>query len=58
MWTSMLNRHALSGVTKVRTTIAARNVPVINLYARLGWRFMRCQMTYHWASATWLDAGT
>jgi RimJ/RimL family protein N-acetyltransferase len=57
MWTSMLRRHAAAGVTRVHTTIAARNLPVVNLYAGLGWRFVDCQMTYHWASARWLARG-
>jgi len=57
MWGSMLHRHAQDGATSVRTTISTRNVPVVNLYARLGWRFVNCQMTYHWASARWLARG-
>lgn len=57
MWTSMLGRHAAEGSTHVDTTISARNVPVVNLYAKLGWRFVDCQMTYHWASARWLARG-
>lgn len=57
MWCSMLHRHARDGVTSVHTTISARNVPVVNFYARLGWRFVNCQMSYHWASARWLARG-
>lgn len=57
MWMSMLHRHAVNGSTRVHTTISARNVPVVNLYARMGWRFVDCQMTYHWASARWLARG-
>ena len=57
MWRSMLHRHARDGATSVHTTISARNVPVVNLYARLGWRFVNCQMSYHWASARWLARG-
>ncbi len=57
MWASMLHRHALDGAKRVHTTVSARNVPVVNLYARLGWRFVDCQMTYHWASARWLARG-
>lgn len=56
MWTSMLHRHASDGAKLVHTTIAARNIPVLNLYARLGWRFMDCQMSYHWASSRWLQS--
>ena len=57
MWASMLLGHAVHGARRVHTTISARNVPVVNLYARLGWRFMECQMSYHWASARWLAKG-
>lgn len=57
MWSSMLHRHAGDGAKRVRTTISARNVPVVNLYARQGWRFVDCQMTYHWASPRWLAKG-
>lgn len=53
MWRSMALRHAAMGARTVRTTISARNIPVLNLYARLGWRFEECQMTFHWASANW-----
>lgn len=58
MWTAMLRRHAREGAAQVRTTISARNVPVVNLYSRLGWRFVDCQMTYHWTSAKWLARRT
>lgn len=57
IWASMLHQHALDGAKRVHTTISARNVPVVNLYARLGWRFVDCQMTYHWAAARWLARG-
>ena len=30
------------------TTISAHNAPVVNLYARLGFRFTRPQATFHW----------
>lgn len=53
MWESMALRHASAGQRRVETTIAARNIPVINLYAKLGWRFMDCHMTLHWASPAW-----
>lgn len=47
-WTSML-QHALGeGAQKVRTSISARNFRVMNLYARLGFRFASPQITLHW----------
>lgn len=48
MWKAMVRRHAAAGRHSVRTTIAARNLAVVNLYAGLGWRFDDCQMTFHW----------
>jgi len=50
MWQSMAALNAAEGATRLQTTIAARNLPVVNMYARLGWRFDGCQMTLHWMS--------
>jgi len=48
LWRAMLRRHALDGRRRVETTISAHNVSVINLYARLGFRFAAPRMTLHW----------
>ncbi|HOM12121.1 MAG TPA: GNAT family N-acetyltransferase [Rubrivivax sp.] len=53
MWQTMVGRHAAAGLRSVGTTIAARNIPVVNLYAKLGWRYVSCQMTFHWADPAW-----
>lgn len=53
MWASMLARHAAAGRRCVETTISARNIPVVNLYARSGWTFASNQMTFHWAHPDW-----
>ena len=50
LWRAMAARHRRDGLRQVQTTISARNVPVLNLYAKLGWRFKQCQMTFHWAA--------
>lgn len=47
-WLSMLNHAAQSGARRVRTSIVARNHRVLNLYARLGFRFSPPSMTFHW----------
>lgn len=52
LWRSMVARHATQGIERVATTISARNIPVINLYAKLGWRFVDCQTTLQWAAST------
>lgn len=48
VWTTMLDCAARRGARGVRTSIAARNVRVLNLYARLGFRFLPPTMTFHW----------
>lgn len=47
LWQTMLRRHHDEGVVRVRTTISAHNPAVMNLYARLGFRFDAPQMTFH-----------
>jgi len=48
LWQTMLLRHRAEGSSFVETTISAHNLPVINLYARLGFSFASAQMTFHW----------
>jgi RimJ/RimL family protein N-acetyltransferase len=38
------------GCDSVSTTVAVRNVRVINLYAKLAFRFRAPAMTFHWWS--------
>lgn len=47
-WISMLNQAATTGAQRVRTSIAARNQRVLNLYASLGFCFAQPSMTFHW----------
>jgi RimJ/RimL family protein N-acetyltransferase len=47
-WQAMLARHKNEGITSVSTTISARNTAVLNLYAKLGFRFLPPEMTFHW----------
>jgi RimJ/RimL family protein N-acetyltransferase len=47
-WRRMLDWHKSRGVDAISTTIAARNVPVLNLYSKLGFRFRPPDMTFHW----------
>ena len=46
-WLHVLARHQEQGLRTVRTTISLRNTPVVNLYARLGFRFSPPSMTLH-----------
>lgn len=50
-WLSMLHQAANFGAKRVRTSIAARNHRVLNLYARLGFTFLPPSMTFHWVRA-------
>lgn len=48
VWTTMLAHARHGGAARVRTSIVARNHRVMNLYARLGFRFPPPAMTFHW----------
>nr|VFJ60784.1 MAG: Acetyltransferase (GNAT) family protein [Candidatus Kentron sp. FM]VFJ66628.1 MAG: Acetyltransferase (GNAT) family protein [Candidatus Kentron sp. FM]VFK12894.1 MAG: Acetyltransferase (GNAT) family protein [Candidatus Kentron sp. FM] len=52
VWRAMLRRHQAEGCESVTTTISARNTPVLNLYAQLGFRFLPPEMTFHWIRET------
>ncbi|HHH39413.1 MAG TPA: GNAT family N-acetyltransferase [Sedimenticola sp.] len=47
-WLTMLGLAREQGATRVQTAIVARNNRVLNLYARLGFRFPPPLMTLHW----------
>lgn len=47
-WRTMMAEARCAGARCVRTSIVARNVRVLNLYARLGFRFLEPSMTFHW----------
>jgi ribosomal protein S18 acetylase RimI-like enzyme len=47
LWQAMLLRHRAEGASFVETTISGHNLPIINLYARLGFSFASAQMTFH-----------
>lgn len=48
VWRQMLLLHQREGIKRIGTTIAGGNVPVLNLYASLGFRFQRPDITLHW----------
>lgn len=48
VWRSMLRHHQAEGCETLMTTISARNVAVLNLYSKLGFRFQPSEMTFHW----------
>lgn len=51
VWQAVMMRHRTAGKTQVHTTISARNVAVMNLYATLGARFAPPHMTFHWMTS-------
>ena len=48
LWQAMLLRHRDEGLERVDTTISAHNLPVLNLYAKLGFSFPHADTTFHW----------
>lgn len=48
LWQAVLALHRAEGIERVVTTISAHNVSVMNIYARLGFRFEAPQATFHW----------
>jgi ribosomal protein S18 acetylase RimI-like enzyme len=49
-WHSVMTHLQRIGCDSVSTTVAVRNVRVINLYAKLAFRFRAPAMTFHWWS--------
>jgi len=47
VWSAMLDYHLERQIETVTTTISAQNVPVMNLYASLGFRYLPPEMTFH-----------
>lgn len=51
IWMAMINYHKVAGIESIRTTISARNSPVLNLYSKLNFRFAPPEMTFHWVKS-------
>ena len=47
VWRAMLDHHLRAGARRVTTTISSRNVPVMGLYASLGFKYLAPEMTFH-----------
>lgn len=50
-WLAILRHHMEDGIVSVSTSISARNIPVLNLYSQLSFRFNPPDMTFHWVSS-------
>lgn len=48
VWTAMIELARSKGCERVRSSIVARNVRVLALYVRLGFRLLPPTMTFHW----------
>ncbi|MEJ6005815.1 GNAT family N-acetyltransferase [Paucibacter sp. AS339] len=48
LWKTMLLNAKNAGATRVKSSIAARNYKVLNLYASEGFKFPAPEMTFHW----------
>ena len=48
VWLAMIQHLRAEGIERILTTIAVRNIRVLNLYTWLGFRFHSPQMTFHW----------
>lgn len=48
VWLCMLDQARKAGAQRVCSSIVARNVRVLGLYARLGFQFAPPTMTFHW----------
>lgn len=48
VWKAMMAQHQKDGMHSILTTISVRNVPVLNLYSKLNFRFQPPEMTFHW----------
>jgi ribosomal protein S18 acetylase RimI-like enzyme len=50
-WLSVCDRLRARGVRRVTTRISVNNIAVLNLYARLNFKFRDPEMTFHlWGS--------
>lgn len=51
VWQGMLMKHQKESLKKIQSTISAHNFPVLNLYAKLGFKFESPMMTFHWVAS-------
>lgn len=54
-WLAMIQHAKDDGCKRIETCIASRNIKVMNLYSRLGFRFAAPKMTFHWMKDNVMD---
>lgn len=50
LWLAVLAEMRAAGLPQARTLIACNNIPVLNLYSRLGFKFRDPEVTFHYWS--------
>jgi ribosomal protein S18 acetylase RimI-like enzyme len=48
VWKAMMHFHQAEGMESIATSISSHNTAVLNLYVKLGFRFPKPQVTFHW----------
>lgn len=48
VWGAMIERHRAAGAARIETTVSGHNLPVLALYAALGFRLTAPRTTFHW----------
>ena len=48
VWQAMMCFHQAEGMNSIATSISSHNTAVLNLYVKLGFRFPRPYVTFHW----------
>lgn len=47
VWQAMMRYHRDEGLQSIQTSISSHNIPILNLYAKLGFRFPLPDVTFH-----------
>jgi len=47
VWQTMMRYHRAEGMDAIQTSISSHNIPILNLYAKLGFRFPQPDVTFH-----------
>jgi len=47
LWSSVCHHLFLNGISEIRSSVSAANLPVVNLYSSLGFRFQNSVDIYH-----------
>ena len=48
VWNAMMCFHQAEGMESIATSISSHNIAILNLYVKLGFRFPKPLVTFHW----------